>query len=425
MKRALRDLSAAELSGRRALVRVDYNVPLEDGTVADTTRIEATYPTLRHLLERGAHPVLMSHLGRPKGEPDPRYSLEPVAGVLERGFGARVLFVAPADGREAVEASTRLAGEEILLLENTRFLAGEKENDDALAERLAALGDLFVNDAFGSLHRAHASVVGVARHLRPAVAGLLVEAELEALGSLREEPARPFVVAFGGAKIGDKIDLVQAFLERADRLLIGGAMANTFLRSRGREMGASLVEEEALDVARRLLEEEGEKMLLPTDLVVTPDAGAEEPEVRVVGPDSVPGDHSAVDIGPETREAFVREVRRARTLFWNGPMGLFEREPFAEGTFALARAAAEATDAGAFTVIGGGDSASAVRKAGVEGRVSHVSTGGGASLEFLARGTLPGLDPLDEAPEAAGEGTGRREDRAPAGRSGGAGAERT
>lgn len=376
---------------------MDYNVPLDGVRVADASRVEATHPTLRHLLESGARPVLLSHLGRPKGEPDPRYSLAPVAGVLEEGLGAPVHFASPADGPEAQEASRSLPPGSVLLLENTRFLPGETRNDEALSVRLAALGDLFVNDAFGSMHRAHASTVGVAGHLRPAVVGLLVEAELEALGALRGDPLRPFVAAFGGAKIGDKIELLEAFLDRADLLLVGGAMANTFLRACGHGLGRSLVEEDALPVAARLLGRGGSRIRLPADLVVTPDPEAPEPELWTVPPGEVPQGAAAVDIGKETREAFAREVRAARTFFWNGPMGLFERDSFSGGTVAVARAAADATRDGAFTVIGGGDSASAVRRAGVADQVSHISTGGGAALEFLARGTLPGLEALDDA----------------------------
>lgn len=396
VKRTLRDLTAAELFRQRALVRVDFNVPMEDGRVADATRVEASLPTLRHLLKAEAHPVLLSHLGRPKGTPDPRYSLEPVADVLSSRLGSPVAFGGPADGVDAVAASRALAGGEVLLLENTRFLPGETSDDDTLAERLAELGDFFVNDAFGSMHRAHASTVGVTRHLRPAVAGFLVEAELLALGRLLESPERPFVVALGGAKIADKVELLERFAERADRLLVGGAMANTFLAARGDATGRSLVETDALEAARQIAERAGERLLLPTDVVVAPgpDEGA---SAEVVGPGEIGEDRAALDIGPRTRERFGAEVAGARTFFWNGPMGLFEREPFQEGTVALARAAGEATDGGAFTVVGGGDSAAAVRRAGMADRVSHVSTGGGAALEYLASGSLPGVEALDDA----------------------------
>ena len=395
-KKSLSDLQPADLSGRRALVRVDYNVPLtDDGAVGDATRIEATLPTLRRLLDAGARPVLLSHLGRPKGAPDPRYSLHPVAPVLADLLGSPVRFVAPADGADALAASRALAPGEVLLLENTRFLPGETSNDPELADTLAGLGDLFVSDAFGSTHRAHASVVGVAGRLHPAVAGDLVERELAALSGLRTVSDRPFVVAFGGAKIGDKIDLMAAFLERADAVLVGGAMANTFLAARGLDMGASLVEHEALDVARGFMDTSSDRLHLPTDLVVGTLDGTAGPEI--VDVTAVPAERSALDIGPDTAARYAAAIAEARTFFWNGPMGFFEREDYAAGTLAVARAAAEATANGAFTVIGGGDSARAIRESGLAGAVSHVSTGGGAALEYLAHGSLPGLEALDDA----------------------------
>lgn len=393
MTRSLRQLGARELSSRRALVRVDYNVPLADGHVQDATRIEASYPTLDYLAGHGARPVLLSHLGRPGGSPDPRYSLLPVVDVLSKGIGRSVRFAEPADSVDAVEASRTLREGEILLLQNTRFLPGETKNDEGLAGRFAELGDLFVNDAFGTTHRAHASTVGVTRWLAPAVAGLLIERELKALGRLRS-PDAPFVVALGGAKISDKIELLEGFLYRADRILIGGAMANTFLSARGDDLGDSLVEAEALETAVSMLRRAAERIQLPIDLVVSsgPEAGA---DARVVDSSAVPSGTMALDIGPRTRELYGEIVSAARTFFWNGPMGFFEREEFAEGTNALASAAALATSAGAFTVIGGGDSASAIRQVGLTDAVSHVSTGGGAALEYLAGGSLPGLAALE------------------------------
>ena len=396
MRRTLGQLTGAELAGRRALVRVDYNVPLVEGRVRDLTRIQASLPTLEYLIERDARPVLLSHLGRPGGSPDPSCSLQPVAEALAATSGREVRFGGPADSAAALEASHELRPGEILLLENTRFLRGETSNDKDLSRRLARLGELFVNDAFGTAHRAHASTVGVPTRLKPAVAGLLIELELAALDRLRGEIERPFVVALGGAKIGDKIQLLEEFLGRADRILVGGAMANTFLRARGEAMGASLVEDGALATARAILDRAGPRIELPVDLVVSADREAGE-DAHVVASSEVPPGTAALDIGPETRERFRRAVLQARTFFWNGPMGLFEIEPFAAGTNALARAAAEATAGGAFTVVGGGDSASAIREAGLADAVSHVSTGGGAALEYLAHGSLPGIEALDEA----------------------------
>jgi len=396
MKKSLGDLPAEALAGKRALVRVDYNVPLEDGRVADATRIEASLPTLRWLLERDARPVLLSHLGRPRGQPDPEFSLAPVAAALDGLIDADVRFIPECDGERALAGSRELAEGAILVLENTRFVPGETSNNAAVARGFAALGDLFVSDAFGSLHRAHASTVGVTAYLRPAVAGLLVERELEALGSLRESPGRPFIVAFGGAKISDKIELLDAFIERADRLLVGGAMANTFFAAQGLETGRSLVETEAIDDAREILDRAGEMLRLPRDLLVTADSRDPDSEIREVPADSIPADMAALDIGSGTREDFAAAIEGAGAFFWNGPMGRFEDRRFAAGTFGLAEAAARATAAGAFTVIGGGDSAAAVRAADLYDAVSHVSTGGGASLEFLAHGTLPGIEALDD-----------------------------
>lgn len=394
MTRSLRGLAAGDLAGRRALVRVDFNVPLAGGEVSDVTRIEASIPTLRYLLERDARPVLLSHLGRPKGAPDPAYSLARVRDVLAERLGAPVRFAAPCDGEDALEASRSLGPGEVLLLENTRFLPGETKNDPDLARRFAALGDVYVSDAFGSLHRAHASTAGVTDYLRPAVAGLLVEREIEALSRLFE-PDRPFVVGFGGAKISDKIELLEAFLGRADVVLVGGAMANTFFRSRGFETGSSLVEEDAVPVAGEILERAGGALRLPEDVVVAADREDPDTKLREVAADAIPAGWSALDIGPRTRAVYDAEIRRSAAFFWNGPMGLFEDPRFAAGTFAVAESAAAATSTGAFTVIGGGDSAAAVRKAGLMDGVSHVSTGGGAALEYLSKGRLPGIDALD------------------------------
>lgn len=397
-RKNLADLAPSDLDGCRVLIRVDYNVPrAEDGSVSDVTRIRATLPTLRYVLGKGGRPVLLSHLGRPKGQIVPSMSLAPVAPVLAEELGASVHFVPSTDTDEAVSASESLGRGEVLLLENTRFLEGETTNDPALAKRFARLGDLFVNDAFGSTHRAHASVVGVTEHLRPAVAGFLVQRELEALSGLRDARNRPFLLILGGAKIGDKIGLLETFLGAADAVLIGGAMANTFLSATGAGTGRSLVEEEAVPVAKRFLETGGDTLRLPTDLVVADPGAPDASDSRVVDARAVPPDLAALDIGPDSREAFAAVVRTAGTVFWNGPMGLFEKPGFDAGTVAVARAAADCTASGGFAVIGGGDSAAAIRQAGLSDSVSHVSTGGGASLEYLAEGTLPGIEALDSA----------------------------
>ncbi|MEE9207165.1 MAG: phosphoglycerate kinase [Gemmatimonadota bacterium] len=390
-RRILGDLAEADLRGRRVVIRVDYNVPLDEGRVTDSSRVTASLDSLRYILKAGGHPVILSHLGRPKGEVRPELSLLPVVALLEESLECPVRLLS----LDEAEAEQGAADEGVLLVENTRFLEGETQGDPELARRFAGLGRVFVNDAFGTLHRTHASVTGVAELMEPAVAGFLVERELRALSALRTEPESPFVVVFGGAKIGDKIELVDELLERSDTVLVGGAMANTFLRAQGHSMGDSLVEEGSVEIASSYLSE-GSDLELPTDLVVAP--GPDRADEAIIVPvDSVPDGMAALDIGPETQRAFSRWVIEARTLFWNGPMGLFERPPFAAGTLALAHAAAEATRAGAFTVVGGGDSAAAVRAAGLDTAITHVSTGGGAALDFLAQGTLVGLQALDEA----------------------------
>ena len=352
LRKSLLDLAPADIGGRRVLIRVDYNVPLaDDGTVRDANRIRATLPTLEYVIGRAGRPVLLSHLGRPKGHVVPGLSLAPVAPVLESLLGRPVLFVASTDSPEALQASEDLPADTVLLLENTRFLPGETKNDPELSARLARLGDVFVNDAFGSTHRSHCSTVGVTEHLRPAVAGLLVQRELEALGALREADRTPFTVLLGGAKIGDKIGLLETFLERADSLLIGGAMANTFLAAAGGSTGRSLVEREATSVAQRFLGSGSDKLHLPIDLVVADPDARDASDARVVPAMEVPDGLSALDIGPETRDAFGDVVRGSGTVFWNGPMGLFERPGFDVGTAAVARAAAACTSEGGFTVV--------------------------------------------------------------------------
>ncbi len=393
--RSVRDLSAADLAGKRALVRVDFNVPLDEhGAVSDDTRIAATLPTLTLLLNQGASVVLLAHFGRPKGAPDPKYSLAPVAARLRELLDRPVHFLGETIGASAVAATKTLAPGETLLLENTRFLSGEETNDAALSQQLAELGDVYVNDAFGAAHRAHASTAGVTRYCRPAVAGLLMEKELAYLGGALADPERPFVAILGGSKISGKIDVVEALLPKVDHLLIGGAMACTFFRAMGFETGTSLVEPDRLDMAKDLLARAGSKLVLPTDAMIATgmDAGA---SAHVVAREAIPAGEAMFDIGPMSILAYGSIIGTAGTVLWNGPMGVFEKPPFDAGTRAVALAMAEATDRGATTIIGGGDSAAAVADAGLEARLSHVSTGGGASLEFLEGKALPGVTALD------------------------------
>ncbi len=398
-KRTIRDLSTETLDGARVLMRVDYNVPVSGGEVGDDARIRATLPTLEHLLERNAGLVLMSHLGRPNGTWVDELSLEPVAGRLAELIDAPVRFVPDVVGSDARSAAAGLSGGEVVVLENTRFLPGEETNDPQLAEQLAGLGTVYVNDAFGTAHRAHASTVGAPEHMRgegkPAVAGLLIEAELRFLGGALESPAHPFMAILGGAKISGKIDVIEHLLPRVDRLLIGGAMANTFYRAMGLETGASLVEEDRVEMASELLERAADKLMLPIDCVIAEEATESAPS-RSVDRDGVPEGWNILDIGPKTVVEFRSELEAARTIVWNGPMGVFEVAPFAGGTAGVARAVADATRAGATSVIGGGDTAAAVAEAGLKDRMTHVSTGGGASLEFMEGRTLPGVAVLDD-----------------------------
>ncbi len=396
-KLTVADLPDSAIRGKRALVRVDFNVPLDEHRrVSDDTRIRAALPTLEYLAEHGARVIVLSHLGRPKGKPELKYSLEPVSRHLAGLTKRRVRFVETTDTDEAMKATLSLPEGEILLLENTRYLGGEESNDERLARALARLGDFYVNDAFGAAHRAHASTEGVAHHLKPAVAGFLMEKELRDLGRALADPERPFVAVLGGAKISGKIDVIEQLLPKVDRLLIGGAMACTFFRAMGLETGKSLVEDDRVSMAKDLLARAGDKLVLPSDAVVAPsmEAGG---HARTVARDAIPADQAMLDIGPRSVEAFAQEITAARTVIWNGPMGVFETKPFDEGTRRIAEAVAAATDQGATTIVGGGDSAAAVAQMGLEDRMSHVSTGGGASLEFLEGKPLPGVAVLDDA----------------------------
>jgi phosphoglycerate kinase len=395
-KKTVRHLTDEQLRGKRALVRADLNVPLDENCeITDDTRIRAALPTLSYLIERGARPVVLSHLGRPKGKQTLKYSLQPVAKRLAELITAKVVFVESTDTDEAMKASAELGDNEILLLENTRFLGGEETNDPRLARSLAELGDFFVNDAFGAAHRAHASTAGVASHLRPAVAGLLMERELDFLGNALADPKRPFVAILGGAKISGKIDVIERLVEKVDALLIGGAMACTFFRAMGLETGRSLVEDDKVEMARALLERAGTKIILPHDATVAP-ALDNSARAHAVPRDEIPSDEAMFDIGPRTAESYRRAIASAKTVLWNGPMGVFETPPFDKGTLAVAEAMAAATGRGGTTIVGGGDSAAAVARAGLADRMTHVSTGGGASLEFLEGRKLPGVEVLDD-----------------------------
>ncbi|MEZ0333548.1 MAG: phosphoglycerate kinase [Gemmatimonadales bacterium] len=395
MKRSLDSLDPAAIEGRRALVRVDFNCPVKDGVVTDNTRIRAAMPTIKYLRDKGARLVLMSHLGRPKG-PDPKYSMQPVVRELERLLGAPVTFLAEPLSEQAVTTTRRMPRGGVAVAENTRFYPGEEKNDAELARQFAALGDFYVNDAFGSAHRAHASTEAVARLLKPAVSGFLMQQELRYLGEALHQPKRPFVAVLGGAKISGKIDLIEALLPKVDEILLGGAMACTFFKAMGLETGNSLVEADRVDLARQLMEKAGRKLVLPAGGVIGRELKGDT-ETRTVARDAVPAGWAVYDIDPATERDFAARIERAGTVVWNGPMGVFETPPFDHGTLAVARAMAAATGKGAVTVVGGGDSAAAVAQAGLSDKITHVSTGGGASLEFLEGKELPGVAALDEA----------------------------
>ena len=413
-KKTLRDI---DVKGKRVLVRVDFNVPIKDGRVADDTRITAALPTLQHVLDHGGSLVLMSHLGRPKGGPDPKYSLRPVADRLAELLDRPVAFAADCIGPEAASAAEALAPGGVLLLENTRFHAEEegkvklpddapdearaearaamKAKQEAMARALAALGDVYINDAFGSAHRAHASTAVVTRFVKDAAAGFLLEKEIAYLGRALAAPERPFVAILGGAKVSDKVQVIENLLARVDALVIGGAMAYTFYRAKGLPTGTSLVEEDKADLAADLLrkaEASGVEILLPVDHVIA-DAFDADARTEVVGEQGIRDGWMALDIGPESAKRFAQTIRGARTVVWNGPMGCFEMAPFAAGTMAVAQALAE-TDC--LSIVGGGDSVSAVNRSGLADRMTHISTGGGASLEFLEGKELPGVAALPD-----------------------------
>jgi phosphoglycerate kinase len=392
MQLTLRTLDGVDVTGKRVIVRVDFNVPISDGEIQDDTRICAALPTLQALLDGGASLILISHLGRPKGKVASEFSLKPIADHLAELLSRPVRMADDVVGDDAHRRAAALEPGDVLLLENVRFEAGEEKNDDDLARQLAELGDLFVNDAFGAAHRAHASTVGIARHL-PSFAGSLMAEEIAALGALTDNPERPFVAILGGAKVSDKIGVIENLLTMVDAVLLGGGMANTFLMAEGKAVGDSLVEADFVDTANEVIEaarKKGVDILLPVDVVA---AQGLDGQAATVDADGISDGWAAYDIGPRTIERFSTEIAEAKSIFWNGPMGVFERPAFANGTFAIAKAVAES---GAFSVVGGGDSVSAIEQSGLADRISHISTGGGASLEFIEGRELPGIAALQE-----------------------------
>lgn len=387
----MRTLDGVDVAGKRVVMRVDFNVPIHDGMIQDDTRIRAALPTIERLLNGGAALILVSHLGRPKGKVNPEFSLRPVAERLAELLGRPVQLAADVVGVDASDKVARLKPGDVLLLENVRFEPGEEKNDDALAQSLADFGDLYVDEAFGAAHRAHASTAGIASHL-PSYAGNLMVAEVEALGALTNNPQRPFVAILGGAKVSDKIGVIENLLSLVDAVLLGGGMANTFLLAEGKAIGDSLVEADFVDTARDVIENAQSKsveLLLPVDVVA---AESMEGQAATVDADGISDGWAAFDIGPRTIERYSEVIASSRTIFWNGPMGVFEKPAFANGTLAIARAVAES---GAFTVIGGGDSVSAIEQSGLADKISHISTGGGASLEFIEGRKLPGIAVLE------------------------------
>jgi len=388
-----------DLKGKRVLMRVDFNVPLENGRVANDKRIRAALPTIKYITNAEGKLILMSHLGRPKGRRIPELSLEPCVAVLSALLGKKVRFVDDCIG-EAVEAAVESLDEgDILLLENLRYYPEETENDSGFAAKLAQLGDVYVNDAFGTAHRAHASTEGVTHHISQCAAGYLLMKELDYLGGVLADPAKPFVAILGGAKISGKIDIISNLLPRVDTIIIGGGMTYTFFKAQGKEIGKSLLEEDKIDLAKELLAQGGQKIILPVDCMVSNTFDFDARQVgalKEVAADAIPPNEFSLDIGPKSIEKFRPIISAAKTIVWNGPMGVFEIEATAKGTYAIANALAEATAHGATTVIGGGDSASAIHKAGVADKVSHVSTGGGASLELMEGKVLPGVAALSD-----------------------------
>lgn len=380
-----------DVKGKRVLVRVDFNVPIQDGQVTDDTRIQAAIPTIKYLIDHNAAVILCSHLGRPKGAPDPKYSLQPTADRLSKLLAKPVQFVDDVIGPEAQKAARSLKAGEILVLQNTRFVAGENKNDPDTAKALAEMADLYVNDAFGSAHRAHASTEGVAKFI-PGVAGFLLQKEIRYLGQAIADPERPFVAILGGAKIVDKIGVIRNLLTKADTILIGGGMANTFFWAQGYPVGDSLVDEEALATAKEILGEAGNKMRLPVDVVIA-DRFEDDAHTRVIQVGPIPDGWRILDVGPETIENYARVIKDARTVVWNGPMGVFEFPNFAKGTFGVAEAVAECPGT---TIVGGGDSVAAINQSGLADKITHISTGGGASLEMLEGIVLPGYAALQD-----------------------------
>ncbi|MFD2613998.1 phosphoglycerate kinase [Paenibacillus gansuensis] len=390
-KKSVRDV---EVNGKKVFVRVDFNVPLENGQITDDTRIRETLPTIKFLIERGAKVILASHLGRPKGAVVEELRLTPVAKRLAEMLGKEVVKVDDAVGEGVKAEVAKLQNGDVLLLENVRFYAGEEKNDAELAKQFAELADLYVNDAFGAAHRAHASTEGIAHYL-PAVSGLLMEKELEVLGKALNNPDRPFTAIIGGAKVKDKIDVIDNLINLADNIIIGGGLSYTFLKAQGLEIGKSLVDNEKLDLALSFIQkakDKGVNFLLPTDIVVTDDFSPTA-NTQIVDIDSIPADWEGIDIGPETRERYAEVIKNSKLVVWNGPMGVFEMEPFSHGTRAVGQACAETSG---YTVIGGGDSAAAAEKFGLADKMDHISTGGGASLEFMEGKALPGVVALND-----------------------------